>query len=433
MLGARPDLDPPHRGDDRRAPRRGHRRDRHPQHAAGPAGVRPLRLLPRRGERARPRRRAGPDRQDVRATPTTRGRSTTSTVGSDERSSAALRACCGPSPSRSRSWPWPSSARATSPRPARQRRRRSTAPARPTSALAMQQWIAEGQTLGLRVNYTPTGSPDGLSRYAGGQVDFAGTEAEFASLGVQAGGATRGYQYVPDVAGAIAVMYNVEDVAGRKVDYLHLSRSTIARIFIGEITHWDDAGDRGRQHAGQPPAARRADQRRVPLRRVRHHGALLRLRRATSSPALFAGWAARNRLPTQRAHHRARQRTGLRPEDPGAVQRPTRSPSTSPAAPASGRSPTTSSATPRSTTSTRPGSQNEQGKWVLPYAENISAALDSATLRPDLSQELSGRLRAARTRWPTRSRPTATWSPSAGSPATGPRARGPYAERGRGR
>ena len=53
VLGPRPDLDPPHRADDRRAGRRGHDRDRHPQHAAGPAGVEPVRLLPRRAGHAR--------------------------------------------------------------------------------------------------------------------------------------------------------------------------------------------------------------------------------------------------------------------------------------------------------------------------------------------------------------------------------------------
>src|SRR5262249_38015120 len=34
--------------------------------------------------------------------------------------------------------------------------------------------------------------------------------------------------------------------------------------------------------------------------------------------------------------------------------------------------------------------QNGSGKYVLPYAVNISSALNSASLRPDLSQELSG-------------------------------------------
>src|SRR5262249_14224448 len=99
--------------------------------------------------------------------------------------------------------------------------------------LAMQQWGADGQTNGLQVNYLPTGSPSGLTQYAQTLVDFAGTEAEYSALG--GNGADRGYQYVPDVAGAVAVMYNVEDRAQRKVDYLHLARETVARIFIGDI------------------------------------------------------------------------------------------------------------------------------------------------------------------------------------------------------
>ena len=106
-------------------------------------------------------------------------------------------------------------------------------------ALAMQQWVAEGQASGLPVNYTPSGSPQGLSQYADSAVDFAGTEAEYSALGF-GDGVGRGFQYVPDVAGAVAIMYNVKDKAGRKVDYLHLSRETVARIFIGDIIKWSD-------------------------------------------------------------------------------------------------------------------------------------------------------------------------------------------------
>src|SRR5262249_28738614 len=97
-------------------------------------------------------------------------------------------------------------------------------------ALAMQQWVADAQTNGLQVNYLPTGSPDGLTAFGGGLIDFAGTEAEFSALtggGAGTPGDARGYQYVPDVAGAVAVMYNVDDKAGRRVDYLHLSMPTI--------------------------------------------------------------------------------------------------------------------------------------------------------------------------------------------------------------
>src|SRR5262249_28083853 len=38
----------------------------------------------------------------------------------------------------------------------------------------------------------------------------------------------------------IAMMYNVDDKAGRKVDYLHLSMRTVARIFTGDINNWSD-------------------------------------------------------------------------------------------------------------------------------------------------------------------------------------------------
>ena len=77
LLGPRPDLDPTGRGDHRRAARRGHHRHRHPQHAAGPPGLGPLRLLPGRGERAGLRGRTGPHRRRCSRTPTTPAPSTT--------------------------------------------------------------------------------------------------------------------------------------------------------------------------------------------------------------------------------------------------------------------------------------------------------------------------------------------------------------------
>jgi phosphate transport system ATP-binding protein len=66
-LGARPHVDPAGRGDDPRHRRRRDRRDRHPQHATGPAGLRPMRVLPGLRGPARPHRRAGRDRGDLRA------------------------------------------------------------------------------------------------------------------------------------------------------------------------------------------------------------------------------------------------------------------------------------------------------------------------------------------------------------------------------
>ncbi len=78
MLGARPHVDAAHRGDDRRAPRAGDDRDRHAQHATSAAGVAVLRVLPRRGERARPHRRGRDRPRRSSPPPTTPAPSTTS-------------------------------------------------------------------------------------------------------------------------------------------------------------------------------------------------------------------------------------------------------------------------------------------------------------------------------------------------------------------
>src|SRR5205814_1835199 len=104
----------------------------------------------------------------------------------------------------------------------------------------LQQWVAEGSTQGLEINYLPTGSPQGLTSYGQSLTDFAATEAEFSALQASGGEQTRGFQYVPDVAGATAVLYNVQDKAGRKIDDLHLSPRTIAGMFTGAIARWSD-------------------------------------------------------------------------------------------------------------------------------------------------------------------------------------------------
>src|SRR5262249_14780684 len=120
---------------------------------------------------------------------------------------------------------------------------------------------------------------------------------EFSALG---GGSTdagsrRGYQYVPDVAGAVAIMYNAYDQAGRKIDYLHLSMRTIARIFMGDISTWADpaitADNKGLVLPDQPITV---------VYRAGQSGTTALFYDFVShvAPDVFAAWAARNRLPT---------------------------------------------------------------------------------------------------------------------------------------
>ncbi|MEJ5255920.1 substrate-binding domain-containing protein [Rhabdothermincola sp.] len=252
-------------------------------------------------------------------------------------------------------------------------------------ALAMQQWVADAQTRGLRVNYLPTGSPQGLMSFAQNLVDFAATEAEFSAL--QSGtDPPRGYQYVPSTAGAVAIMYNVQDKAGRKVDYLQLSRRTVARIFTGDISRWNDpaitADNKGLELPDQPITV---------VYRGGQSGttALFYDFVANVAPDVFGPWAARNQFPT----------------DVRIIQLDS-SPNFAPRTQAFGGSDQIAQfiASPGGLWSigydefgyskvyNAPSAyiENGAGKWVLPFARNISAALESARLRPDLSQELSG-------------------------------------------
>src|SRR5262245_54527873 len=161
-------------------------------------------------------------------------------------------------------------------------------------ALAMQQWVADAQTQGLSVNYLPTGSPDGLTSFGNNLIDFAGTEAEYTALIGRGADVGRGYQYVPDVAGAVAVMYNADDKAGRKIDYLHLSMRTVARIFTGDISRWSDpaisADNKGLELPDQPITV---------VYRGGQSGttALFYDFVANVAPDIYGPWTARNHLP----------------------------------------------------------------------------------------------------------------------------------------
>jgi phosphate transport system substrate-binding protein len=252
-------------------------------------------------------------------------------------------------------------------------------------ALAMQQWVADGQSAGLSVNYLPTGSPDGLTSYSNGLTDFAGTEAEFTALGGSAD-IGRGYQYVPDVAGAIAVMYNVDDRAGRKVDYLHLSRRTIARIFTGDITNWSDPAISADNKGLVLP-----DQAITVIYRAGQSGttALFYDFVANVAPDIFGPWAAKNKLPT---NVRIIQLDSSPTFAPRTLALTGSDQIAQYVASGSGKWTIAYDEFGYAKTYGAPAAwvQNASGAYVQPYAENISAALESAALRPDLSQELSG-------------------------------------------
>ena len=82
-----------------------------------------------------------------------------------------------------------------------------------------------------RANYTSTGSSTGLSQFKAGTTDFGGTDNAYT-----AGTAPSSFTYVPLVAGAINIAYNVPGLTN-----LRLDAKTIGGIFDGTIKTWDAA------------------------------------------------------------------------------------------------------------------------------------------------------------------------------------------------
>jgi len=111
------------------------------------------------------------------------------------------------------------------------------------SANALNQWIADVQQYGIRVNYAPTGSSDGRHQFLNGTVDFAASDIPFQSHpedGSQPELPAAGdYAYMPITAGGTVFMYNLV-INGQRVTNLRLSGQNITKIFTGAITNWSD-------------------------------------------------------------------------------------------------------------------------------------------------------------------------------------------------
>ena len=106
---------------------------------------------------------------------------------------------------------------------------------------AVDQWRRNVNQYGLKVNYAGSGSSDGRNQFRNGTVDFAVSEIPYglSDSGVVDAPPQRSSAYMPIVAGGTSFMYNLK-IGGRRVTNLRLSGETIARIFTGQITRWDD-------------------------------------------------------------------------------------------------------------------------------------------------------------------------------------------------
>jgi phosphate transport system substrate-binding protein len=107
-------------------------------------------------------------------------------------------------------------------------------------ANAMNTWTKNYQTAcsGANIGYQGTGSSAGKQAFIQGTADFAGSDSPLsaadqpkADARCKSGAAV----HVPMVVGPIAVAYNISGVTS-----LQLKPATIAKIFSGKVTTWND-------------------------------------------------------------------------------------------------------------------------------------------------------------------------------------------------
>jgi phosphate transport system substrate-binding protein len=89
---------------------------------------------------------------------------------------------------------------------------------------------------GVQINYQSIGSGGGIKQYSEGTVDFGATDGP---MNPDQMAAVQGeVLHLPTVMGAVVLTYNIPALSGAKLKF---DGPTIADIFLGKITKWNDA------------------------------------------------------------------------------------------------------------------------------------------------------------------------------------------------
>lgn len=102
------------------------------------------------------------------------------------------------------------------------------------------EWIGEYTGMvqpGVSVNYQSIGSGGGIEQFIAQQTDFGASDAFLGEEDLAAATEARGCApvHIPTVFGAVAVAFNVPGL-----DALTLDGTTLAEIFLGNVTNWND-------------------------------------------------------------------------------------------------------------------------------------------------------------------------------------------------
>ena len=112
--------------------------------------------------------------------------------------------------------------------------------------IATTQWAADVHTLyGITINYQGVGSTAGRQFYIENQVDFGDSDIPFQNTPnenelAELASEHKTYQYLPTVAGATGIMYNLRTPSGKKIENLRLDSHALTGIFTGTIKSWSD-------------------------------------------------------------------------------------------------------------------------------------------------------------------------------------------------
>ncbi len=99
----------------------------------------------------------------------------------------------------------------------------------------ISKWIPEvGKAFDINITYSPTGSGAGIAAITARTVDFGASDAPLSTSQLEA---CKGCLVIPWALSATSVPYNLPGLNGR----LRLDGPTLSRIYLGEITTWNDA------------------------------------------------------------------------------------------------------------------------------------------------------------------------------------------------
>ena len=166
------------------------------------------------------------------------------------------------------------------------------------------------QQTGIGLNYQSIGSGGGIKQIEAGTVTFGASDKPLEPADLKQNGLVQW----PMIIGGVVPVVNIP---GIKPGDLMLDGPTIAAIYLGEISRWNDAGDPEAQSEAEPAQARHRTG--VPLGRFRHQFPVHQLlvegqpelsrRRSAPIPRCSGRWASAPRA-TRASRIRSTQTSG---------------------------------------------------------------------------------------------------------------------------